>query len=211
MNRAAEAERIAKMAGPQRGVFTRTDLQVILAERHPAAFTRRVQALIEARTLQRFSRGMYVRDGFDLPTLSQRLAPDSYVSFGDVLARHLVIGTRPTRQLLAAKAGRAHAYRGLGIEIVHVHIAPHLDFGHTTESGVRWADAEKATLDTLYFHLRGRRYPFDVYSDPAPCLCAHFSGRRSGGMCLAHVGKEGCTEDYGAPSKAGSLGRSVMR
>ncbi len=161
----ADAERIAKMAEPQQGVFTRADLQVVLAERHPAAFTRRVRALIEAGVLRRFSRGVYVRDGFDLPTLSQRLAPDSYVSFGDVLARHLIIGTRPTRQLIAAKPGRAHVYRGLGIEIVHVHIAPHLDFGHMAENGVRWADAEKATLDTLYFHLRGRRYPFDVYSD----------------------------------------------
>lgn len=161
----ADAERIAQVSGPQKGVFTRSDLQVLLAERHPAAFTRRVRALIGAGILRRFSRGMYVREGFDLPTLSQRLAPDSYISFGTVLARHLIIGTQPARQLLAAKPGRAHVYRGLGLEIVHVHIAAHLDFGHTTQGGVRWADAEKATLDTLYFHLRGRRYPFDVYSD----------------------------------------------
>ena len=66
---------------------------------------------------------------------------------------------------IAARPGRAHAYRGLGVEIVHVHIAPHLDFGHDTVDGVRWADPEKAALDALYFHLRGRRYPFDVYSD----------------------------------------------
>jgi hypothetical protein len=165
MKSMADSQRITQISEAQRGVFTTADLQVILAERHAAAFTRRVRALIEAGVLQRFSRGMYVREGFDVHTLSQRLAPDSYVSFGDVLARHLIIGTRPARQLLAAKSGRAHVYRGLGIEIVHVHIAPHLDFGHATENGVRWADAEKATLDTLYFHLRGRRYPFDVYSD----------------------------------------------
>ncbi len=30
-----------------------------------------------------------------------------------------------------------------------------------------WADPEKAVLDTLYFHLRGRRYVFDIYSDLA--------------------------------------------
>lgn len=165
MNSMADSERIAGLAGPQNGVFTKSDLQVLLAERHPSAFTRRVQALLAAGTLQRFTRGLYVREGFDLPTLSQRLAPDSYISFGTVLARHLIIGTQPARQLLAAKPGRAHVYRALGFEIVHVQIAPHLDFGHTVENGVRWADAEKATLDTLYFHLRGRRYPFDVYSD----------------------------------------------
>jgi len=100
-----------------------------------------------------------------VPTLSQRLAADSYVSFGTVLARHLVIGPQPERQLLAAKTGRAHTYRALGIEVAHLHVAEHLDFGHVVEDGVRWATPEKAVLDTLYFHLRGRRYPFDIWSD----------------------------------------------
>jgi hypothetical protein len=165
MKRVDDAQLIVRLDGPQRGVFTSTDLRVLLGERHPSAFTRRVQTLVEAGVVQRFARGVYVRPGFDLATLSQRLAPDSYVSFGTVLARKLVIGSRPDKQLIAAKPGRAHAYRGLGFEIVHVQIAAHLDFGHTVENGVRWADAEKAVLDTLYFHLRGRRYTFDVFSD----------------------------------------------
>jgi hypothetical protein len=38
-------------------------------------------------------------------------------------------------------------------------------FGYTATDGVQFADAEKAVLDVLYFHLRGRRYPFDIYSD----------------------------------------------
>lgn len=161
----ADAELVERVRVAQRGVFTKADLQVLLGERHSAAFTRRVRALVEVGVLRRFVRGIYVHREFDLPTLSQRLAPDSYASFGTVLARQLVIGTRPERQLLAAKPGRAHVYRGLDVEIVHLHIAPHLDFGHAVEHGVRWADAEKAVLDTLYFHLRGRRYPFDIYSD----------------------------------------------
>jgi len=160
-----DAQRIAGVSAPQRGVFTKTDLQVLLAERHPAAFTRRIDALLGGGVLRRFSRGFYVHGDYDLPTLSQRLAPESYVSFGTALARALVIGPRPDRQLIAAKPGRAHVYRGLGVEIVHVHIAHHFDFGYAPVHGVRWADAEKATLDALYFHLRGRRYPFDVYSD----------------------------------------------
>jgi hypothetical protein len=163
-----DVERVRELAAAQRGVFSKADLQVLLSERHPSAFVRRAAALERAGALRRFSRGMYVCDGFDLPTLSQRLAPDSYVSFGNALARKLVIGTRPERQLLAARPGPAHTYRGLGYEIVHVRIAPHLDFGHEASDGVRWADAEKATLDALYFHLRGRRYPFDVFSDIDP-------------------------------------------
>ena len=160
-----DSRAVARIATAQRGVLSKADLQTLLAERHPAAFTRRVAALERHRALRRFCRGFYVHEPFDLPTLSQRLAPTSYVSFGTVLARHLLIGPRPDRQLLAAKVGRAHTYRGLDHEIVHLSIAPHLDFGHTTIDGVRWADAEKATLDVLYFHLRGRRYPFDLYSD----------------------------------------------
>lgn len=163
-----DAERIRDLASAQRGVFSSSDLHVLLADPQPTGFLRRVRTLEQAGIIRRFTRGMYVRDGFDLPTLSQRLAPDSYISFGNALARHLVIGTLPERQILAARPSTAHTYTGLGYEVVHVHIAPHLDFGHNVEQGVRWADAEKATLDTLYFHLRGRRYPFDIYSDIDP-------------------------------------------
>ncbi len=146
-------------------MLSKADLQVLLAEPHAAAFARRVKALAAAGVLRRFVRGFYVREPFDLPTLSQRLAPDSYVSFHTALARHLVIGTNPQRQLLAGKRGRSRTYRALGYEIVHLHIADHLDFGHAVVDGVRFADAEKAVLDALYFHLRGRRYAFDIHAD----------------------------------------------
>lgn len=161
----ADGDLVAQHAAAQRGVFSKADLQVLFAERHPTSFVRRVQSLVERGVLRRFVRGFYVGRDFDVPTLSQRLAADSYVSFGTVLARHLVIGPQPERQLLAAKTGRAHTYRALGIEVAHLHVAEHLDFGHVVEDGVRWATPEKAVLDTLYFHLRGRRYPFDIWSD----------------------------------------------
>jgi predicted transcriptional regulator of viral defense system len=165
MNGMFDVQLVTRSAPEQRGVYSKGDLQVLLAERHPAAFQRRAQALEAAGFLRRFCRGMYVSDPFDLPTLSQQLGPESYVSFGTALARHLLIGPRPDRQLLAAKPGHSRTYRGLGVEVVHLQIARHLDFGHTVIDGVRWADAEKAVLDTLYFHLRGRRAPFDVHSD----------------------------------------------
>jgi len=114
--------------------------------------------------LRRFCRGFYVTESFDLPTLSQRIAPDSYVSFGTVLARELLIGPRPSRRVEAVKVGKSRTYAGLGYEVVHLHIAPHLAFGYEATDGVQFADTEKAVLDVLYFHLRGRRYPFDIYS-----------------------------------------------
>ncbi len=164
MNLARDPRAVQRVAARQRGVFSKADLQSLLAESHPAAFVRRVRALEDAHTLRRFCRGWYVTEHFDPPTLSQRLAPRSYVSFGNVLAAGLLIGTRPINQVVAAKVGRSRTYTALGYEIVHVSIAPHLDFGHAPVDGVQFADAEKAVLDVLYFHLRGRRYPFDIHS-----------------------------------------------
>lgn len=160
-----DSRAIGALANDQRGVFSTGDLEVALQDRHPASFARRVRALIEAGDLRRFLRGWYVTEQFDLPTLSQRLAPASYISFGNVLARSLLIGPRPDRQVMAARVGRSRRYGALGYGIVHLSIAPHLDFGHSSIEGVRWADSEKATLDVLYFHLRGRRYIFDPFSD----------------------------------------------
>ena len=167
MNTAMDDRLIRGLAETQEGVFSKADLQVALEDKHPAAFARRVRALSEIGTLRRFIRGWYVAPEFDLPTLSQRIAPRSYVSFGTALARELLVGAAPERQLLAAKVGTARRYEGLGKEIVHVSLAAHLDFGHRRIDGVAWADAEKAVLDVLYFHLRGRRYVFDIHSDIA--------------------------------------------
>ena len=147
-------------------MFSKADLQTVLGEPHPAAFIRRVDALERAHVVRRFIRGWYtVPDALDLPTLSQRIAPGSYISFGTVLARALVVGTQLEREIWAAKTGRSLHYEGLGYRIHHLGIAPHLVFGFELDAGVRWATPEKALLDTLYFHLRGQRYPFDIYSD----------------------------------------------
>ncbi len=159
--------RIAALATKQRGVFSTSDLSVALADPHPAAFSRRIQSLIEAGTLRRFLRGWYVAEDFDLATLSQRLAPDSAVSFGNVLAENLMIGSMPSRQVMAVKVGRSRRFRSLGYDITHLGLAKGLHFGFEPETrdGVRWVDREKAVLDVLYFHLRGQVYFFDPYSD----------------------------------------------
>jgi hypothetical protein len=165
MNRITDVRLIEQLAGEQGGVFSKADLQSALAEPHAAAFVRRVRFLVDNGILRRFCRGWYVSESFDLATLSQRIAPGSYISFGTVLARHLLIGSSPSRQVVAVKTGRSRTYTALGYSIEHVGISPHLFFGYTCSDGIRYADAEKAVLDALYFHLRGRRYPFDIYSD----------------------------------------------
>lgn len=166
MNATADLRAIERVAAAQRGVLSRADLDALL-DASEAARAHRLRALRADGTLRRFSRGFYVAREFDLPTLGQRIAPDGYVSFGTVLAHHRLIGTRPDRQVILAHRGRSREFRGLGVAVVLVQIAPHLDFGHAPIDGVRYADPEKAALDALYFHLRGRRYPFDVFSDVA--------------------------------------------
>lgn len=167
MNAVVDLQILQRLGVSQRGVFSKADLQTALAERHPAAFVRRVNVLLENGVLRRFCRGWYVTEGFDLATLSQRLAPESYVSFSTVLAQDLIIGPSPDGKIVAAKIGRPRRYVAGGDVIEHVSVADGLFFGFSSIKGVRFADAEKAFLDTLYFHLRGRRYPFEVYSDMA--------------------------------------------
>jgi len=167
MTSIADAQLLRRLAPGQRGVFSKGDLQTAFGERHPAAFARRVDVLMENGVLHRFCRGWYITEDFDLATLSQRLAPDSYISFSTVLARHLIIGPNPEGRVVAVKTGRPRRYGRDGIVIEHVSVGEDLLFGFGVEDGIRNADAEKAFVDTLYFHLRGRRFPFDIYSDMA--------------------------------------------
>lgn len=159
---------IQGLAAPQRGVFSKADLQTAFQEPHSSAFVRRIQALERTGVLRRFVRGWYVAEPFDLATLSQRLAPMSYVSLGTVLANNLLIGTNPERRMTAVKVGKTRRYSNLGLEIEHLGITPDLYFGYARAAdGIRYADSEKAVLDVLYYHLRGKRYVFDIYSDVA--------------------------------------------
>ena len=165
MKAISDSRLVSRLAVAQAGVFSTADLQTALAEPHPAAFGRRIRVLLEHAVVFRFTRGFYVTEEFELPVLSQRIAPDSCISFETVLARNLVIGTSPNRRVVATKVGRTRRYASRGFEIEHVGISAGLSFSCEPQDGVRYANAEKAVLDVLYFHLRGRRYAFDIYSD----------------------------------------------
>ena len=160
-----DADTIKRFERDQSGVFSKADLQSLLGEPHPAAFVRRIHTLIDRGYLKRFCRGWYVTETFELAVLSQRIAPESYVSFGSVLAARGVVGTSAGTKLIAAKVGPARKYAMSPFRIEHVTLNESLHFGFKNKDGVRVADAEKAVLDTLYFHLRGRKYSFDIYSD----------------------------------------------
>lgn len=155
-------EKISKTLG---GVFTTDDLKLIIQPKHSNAYVLKVRKLIDAKVLFRFMRGIYLSETFDLATLSQRIEPNSYVSFETVLSKHLIIGIAPKNTIKAVKIGKNKIYKHSKAIVTHHGIGKHLFFGYYTKAGIHWAYPEKAWLDSLYFYQRGATYAFDVYSD----------------------------------------------
>jgi hypothetical protein len=156
---------IEKWAASMDGVFSLRDLENVLNEKTPLLLHRRVQALAAAGALTRFKRGFYCTENFNLETLSQRLYPDSYISLGTVLARRLLIGSIPASTVYAVKTGRNRTFYSSKGNLVYCGIAPHLMFGCEYENGRRYATAEKAFLDTLYFYQKGFTFSFNIFED----------------------------------------------
>lgn len=161
----SDREVIRRLEGPQAGVLSTADLQAALAEPHRAALYRRIAAWVEDGTLVRCTRGIYVTETFDPRVLSQRIAPDSALSFETILADALVIGPRPDRRVSAVRSGKSANYEARGVVVEHRHQSKTSRFGEVVRDGLRSVVPEKAILDVLAFHLRGRRALFDLGTD----------------------------------------------
>jgi hypothetical protein len=156
---------VENWAASMDGVFSFSDLKNIFNEKTPLLLHRRVHALVSAGALTRFKRGFYCTEDFNLETLSQRLYPDSCISLGTVLARRLLISSIPAKTVYAVKTGRNRTfYSPLG-NLVYCGITPHLMCGFEYENGRRYAMAEKAFLDTLYFYQKGLKFSFNIFED----------------------------------------------
>ena len=147
------------------GVFSLSDLKNLLNETNPLVLHRRINTLLRNKVLLRFKRGFYLAQTYNLEVLSQRIYPDSYISLGNVLARHLVIGSIPAKNVYAVKTGRNRTFSSAFGSLVYCGIAPQLVFDYEYENGVRYATAEKAFLDTLYFYQKGFRFSFNIEED----------------------------------------------
>lgn len=154
-----------KYSGEMGGVFSKGDLQRLFGQNKPVLLYRRIRILEEAGILSRFSRGFYVTPGFNPELLSTRINPDSYISLGTLLAKKLMIGSTPATTVYAVKTGRNREYKGAGLTLFYAGISENLFFGYTVENGIRFAIAEKALLDTLFFYQRGYSFSFNVYED----------------------------------------------
>ena len=100
-----ELERLTSDMG---GVFARNDLVALfnIPETSAGKFDRILSSLVKNRLLYRFCRGFYVREDFDLGILSQKIDPDSYISFTNVLGRDCIVGATAGNSITAV-SGRA--------------------------------------------------------------------------------------------------------
>lgn len=160
---------LAKHQVAHKGVFSTAELRVLLGTRHEKSLQRALHGLQDIGELIRFCRGLYVTPACDLEMVSQRLAPNSYISCGSILARTLLIGSVPHKTVYAIKRGYSRTYRSSVGAVVHLGLGTRtrdLFFGfRATDSGICYADTEKAFLDTLYFYQSGYKFSFHIYDD----------------------------------------------
>jgi hypothetical protein len=154
-----------KFKDDMRGVFTLSDIKNLFQIFNGQMFYRKLKELERAGVIKRFIKGIYISENFDMQTLSQKICPDSYISFENVLAKNMIIGTVPQNYLKAVKIGKKRIYKKSNLSIVHVGITPNLYFGFETVKGINLAVKEKAFLDTLYYYQKGMKFYFDIYSD----------------------------------------------
>ncbi|QQR81761.1 MAG: hypothetical protein IPJ69_06600 [Deltaproteobacteria bacterium] len=153
-----------------RGVFSVHDLGNFFLTMDFITLNRRLKPFLKEKILRRFCRGFYVAQDFDLELLSEKISPQSAISLGNILAKEMLIGTIPHKTVYAVKSGKTRIYRSSIGQVIHLGFTANrgknLWFGYDrVENGIRYADKEKAFLDTLYFYQLGYRFPFNVYSD----------------------------------------------
>lgn len=143
-------------------VFSSSDLKNLLQPPSIPAFYQQLEKLEAHGIIKKFCRGIYFAGKPNLEMISQRLCPESYISFGNVLAKELVIGSIPHQSIFAVKTGKKRIYQHPLGEIRYFGISSTLFLGYSNKNGIRYACKEKAFLDVLYFFQKGQKFNFSV-------------------------------------------------
>lgn len=148
-------------------VYTLDDLRILYHEYSDSGLYKLIQRLESQGSLLKLTRGYYASPGADLKRVCHRVHPEAYLTCTTSLAKHLLIGSIPQKQVYAARVGRPRKYETPLGRLTVFSIKPELCFGFALEEGLRMADPEKAYLDAWYFTLKGARFSFDPASDVA--------------------------------------------
>jgi hypothetical protein len=156
---------VQRWGGDLDGVFTLSDLRVVLGDRTEAALYKRLNGLIKAGILIKVKKGIYATPEASLAAISNRIDPSAYISTGTILAKCAAIGSIPARRIQAVKLGRPRDYICKLGTIEHLSLSPRLYFGFEPVAGILCATPEKAFLDVCYYAYHGKRFSFDPESD----------------------------------------------
>ncbi len=156
-------ERLRGLRSASGGVYSTSDLGVLLDRSHPSRLTEAIRGLVREGILLRVRRGLYIDrlNGYQPEIVGQRWLSPSYLSTETALDRHRLCETGITiytyvstrlipRRQDANKTFESHRF-------VYRHLAPHLFFGSQSQAGILVADPEKAVLDFLYFIYKRQR------------------------------------------------------
>lgn len=156
---------IEQLEAPQGGVFSISDLKTFVKTGDESTFYRTLKKLVENDILKKFGAGYYITQNFNPEVLCQRLCTSSYISFGTILAKNLVIGSIPANRFWCVKIGPSREYICETISVIQLGIQKKYFFGFENVNGICSATKEKAFLDTLYFYQLGIQFSFNIYQD----------------------------------------------
>ncbi len=159
----ALTERLRGLNAASGGVYSTSDLSILLNRSHPSRLTEAIRGLLREGVLLRVRRGLYIDrlNGYQPEVVGQRWLSPSYLSAETALDRHrlcetgITVYTYVTTRLIAHRQDASKTLEGR--RFVYRHVAAHLFFGYQTQDGILLADPEKAVLDFLYFAYKNQR------------------------------------------------------
>ncbi|MGM9984766.1 MAG: hypothetical protein ACI38O_08820 [Fibrobacter intestinalis] len=159
------AQKLLEFAPKIGGVFSLSELSSLFDISSQQMLWIKIKQFEEAGLLKRYSRGIYITQNFDPMILSAKVRTDSYISFGSALAYYKLIGTESPFLISCIVTSKASEYKG-EVNLSYARISKNLFFGTAIlNNGVRMANAEKAVLDTLYFHQHKKIFYFNIFQD----------------------------------------------
>lgn len=159
------AQKLLEFAPKIGGVFSLSELSSLFDISSQQMLWIKIKQFEEAGLLKRYSRGIYITQNFDPMILSAKVRTDSYISFGSALAYYKLIGTESPFLISCIVTSKASEYKG-EVNLSYAKISKNLFFGTAIlNNGVRMANAEKAVLDTLYFHQHKKIFYFNIFQD----------------------------------------------